>query len=77
MKISTKDMVDGAEELKRRFVQRLRGMTYEQIEDEGGFITILNRELVKMSDEWCDEVDRDYSNKRPFDYLRKELRETA
>lgn len=74
MKVLTKDMVDGAEELQRRFMMRVRGMTYEQIQDDGGLLCVLNKELVKMSDEWCDEVNKDYVNKeRPFDYLRRQI----
>ena len=56
----TKDFLEGAEELEKRFLQRVRSMTYEQVEDDGGLLCLLHRECVKMLDEWTDSLESEW-----------------
>ena len=54
MRIVSQDELKGAEELERRFLQRMRTMTLEQIEDAGGLLSILHKEVMGMNYEFND-----------------------
>ena len=48
------DNMLGAEELERRFLQKMRAMTLEQIEDAGGLLFLLHKEVMQMRREFSE-----------------------
>ena len=55
------DMIMGAEILEKRVREKIQYMPYQQVIDEGGLLGILNKEYVKMVDEWTNETDRQFA----------------